>query len=328
MHRPGPAPLRPELSITQMLDAREVAREAERTVLALPSTRDAAFQSLYSYLIVDEPSVHLLPLHFLPNGSGTSIGASALRDLGVAAKLEYARNRWLDEMVDANSSSSSSAISLEAHRLNAALLALINARYARTLDPSVIGTFYSTLGELHARHGLSLILDGQRAGCFGVPVSLREYIEHARARHGPMRAPLDAVLLLSGASRKEIDRTRCSWHNWELGVQFYDDALDIEEDFRDRNLSWAVSRTLEISRGRLGHGTRAPLPDPDTFYEIALTEGVVCQALTYAERFFAASARQSGETFPTWAAFQRQCFSRTVRLREDYEKMVAEAKET
>ena len=42
-----------------------------------------------------------LPLHFLPIDRDADIGPSALHDLGVAAKLEYTRNRWLDEMVDA-----------------------------------------------------------------------------------------------------------------------------------------------------------------------------------------------------------------------------------
>ena len=116
---------------------------------------------------------------------------------------------------------------------------------------------------------------------------------------------------------------RASWHNWELGVQFYDDALDLEEDYRDSNSSWAVSRTLEIFRSQLNPGDTSALPDQDDFYKVALTEGVVCQALTYAERFFAASARKAEQAFPTWAAFQSQCVSRTVSLREDYEKMIA-----
>jgi hypothetical protein len=110
------------------------------------------------------------------------------------------------------------------------------------------------------------------------------------------------------------------------GVQFYDDALDIEEDFRDRNSSWALSRTLEIPRNGPCTPDPSVLPDPDGFHELALTEGVVCRVLTFAETFFAASARQAERIFPTWAAFQRECLSRTASLRADYEEIIAEAK--
>lgn len=312
--------LRPESTVPKILDARRVAEEAESAVLALSLTKSKEFESLYSYLIVDEPSIHLLPLHFLPFELGELVGDTALHDLGVAAKIEYTRNRWLDEMVDA---SESSPDSLTVHRLNAALIVLTNNRYARALNPLAGASFFATLAELHARHGLSLVLDGRKAKRLESPLSLKGYVEHARARHGPMRAPLDAVLLLAGAPAKEIRRARSSWHNWELGVQFYDDALDIEEDFRQRNLSWVVSRTLEVFRERLDRGNPHRLPDPDVFYEIALTEDVVCQALTYAERFFTASARQAEQPFPTWAAFQRQCIRRTVLLREDHERILA-----
>jgi hypothetical protein len=69
------------------------------------------------------------------------------------------------------------------------------------------------------------------------------------------------------------------------------------------------------------------LPGPDEFDELALREGVVCRALAYAERFFAASARQAGRLFPTWAAYQRECLDRSASLRRDFEGMVAEAGE-
>jgi hypothetical protein len=69
------------------------------------------------------------------------------------------------------------------------------------------------------------------------------------------------------------------------------------------------------------------LPGPDEFDELALREGVVCRALACAEGFFAASARQAGRLFPTWAAYQCECLDRTASLREDYEGMVAEVRE-
>jgi hypothetical protein len=313
--------LRSGLSAPRILDASRVAEEAEAVVRALPFAKHEQFESLYSCLIVDEPSVHLLPLHFLPHESSGAVGSVALHHLGVAAKLEYARNRWLDDLVDARKPS---PLPLAAHRLNSAVISLINDRYRKVLDTSVAAPFYAILADLHARHGLSLVLDGWSAGHPERAMTLKAYVQHARARHGPMRAPLDALLLLTHAPERVIRKARTSWHNWELGVQFYDDALDVEEDFRDRISSWAVSRTLELFHSRL---TQGDLPDPDEFYRVALTEGVVCQALTYAERFFAASASQAKQAFPTWAEFQNQCLNRTVRLREDYEKMIAEAKE-
>ena len=305
-----------------MLNADQVAVEAEDAVRNLRVANDRQFEVLYSCLIVDEPSVHLLPLHFLPSDLEWAVEPSVLHDLGVAAKLEYTRNRWLDEMVDATNPS---PVPLTAHHLNNALLALIDDRYARVLVGSVASTFYKILSGLYARHGLSVILDGRRAGYPERAVSLKEYVEHARARHGPMRAPLDALLLLVAAPERTVRVARACWQNWELGVQFYDDALDIEEDFQNCNSSWVVARTLEILRNRQNTSDPKALPDPDEFHKLALTAGVVCRALAYAEGFFTASARQSGGVFPTWAAFQRECLSRTASLRRDYEVIVAEA---
>ncbi len=317
--------LRPGLSVPHILDAQRVAEEAEGVISALPIARGEQFESLYSYLIVDEPSVHLLPLHFLPSQSEERVGSATLHALGVAAKLEYAPNRWLDEMVDAKHSS---ALPLAAHRLNDALVSLINHRYRQVLSPAKLASFHTTLVELYARHGLSLVLDSWRAGYPECAMSLKEYVAHAKARHGPMRAPLDALLLLADVPERTIRKARASWHRWELGVQFYDDALDIEEDYSECNTSWVVSRTIEIFRSQQDSGDSSRLPDPNEFYKIALTEGVVCEALSYAERFFAAAASQAEQIFPTWAEFQRQCLSRTIILREDYEKMIAEAEET
>jgi hypothetical protein len=64
------------------------------------------------------------------------------------------------------------------------------------------------------------------------------------------------------------------------------------------------------------------MPDPDTFYERALAEGVVSEALSHAESFFSESARLAEPTFPSWVPFQKACVSQARRLREDYEKLV------
>ena len=184
-----------DLPASTTLNARQIGEEAERAALSLPLTREKVFESYYTYLTVDEPAVHLMPLHFLPNASREQVSEGTLRDLAVAGKLEYARNRWLDEMVD--HPGSAPALS-PAHMLNDALIALINSRYASVLDGAAAASFFPVLSVLHARHGLSLILDGARFGGVMPPVTLEEYSEHARTRHGPVRAPVDAVLLLTG----------------------------------------------------------------------------------------------------------------------------------
>jgi hypothetical protein len=131
--------------------------------------------------------------------------------------------------------------------------------------------------------------------------------------------------LLVGADDELLERARSSWHNWALGVQFYDDALDIEEDFRDRNLSWTVSHALECLDGYSDHPDTQSLATQDAFYEKALREGVICETLGHAESFFAEAARLAEPTFPSWVTYQRACVRRVKHLREDYEKLLAGA---
>ena len=135
------------------------------------------------------------------------------------------------------------------------------------------------------------------------------------------------MLLLAGATEDELRRARSSWHNCALGLQFYDDALDVEEDYARRSLSWVVSRTLECLDRRVGDHPAGRPPDPDLFYETALTAGVVSEALIHAEEFFAESARLAESVFPSWAVFQRAFMSKARELREDYDALVTEAKQ-
>ena len=76
-----------------LLSARRIGEEAERAALSLPLTGEKVFESYYTYLTVDEPAVHLMPLHFLPPALREQVGEGSLRELAVAGKLEYARNR-------------------------------------------------------------------------------------------------------------------------------------------------------------------------------------------------------------------------------------------
>jgi hypothetical protein len=311
-----------------VLDACQVAHEAEQAALSLPVAWEEGFDSYLTYVLTDEPAIHLLPLHFLPAWLQDSVDHVSLHGLAVAAKLEYARNRWLDEMVD--NLSGLPALPSAVHRLNETLLDVINSRYAKILNDGAALSFFPTLASLHARHGLSLIIDATQHPAWPQHpprMSLEDYIEHARARHGPIRASVDAVLLLAGATEDELWRARASWHNAALGLQFYDDALDVEEDYAKRGLSWVVSRTLECLARKAGDHPAECLPDPDLFYETALTAGVVSEALTHAEEFFAESARLAESTFPSWAAFQRALLSKARQLREDYDALVAEAEQ-
>jgi hypothetical protein len=302
-----------------MLNSRQVTEEAARAALSLPLTQEKPFKSLYLYLIVDEPAVELMPIHFLPPASRAQIGEDSLRELAVAAKLEYARNRWLEEVVDHPDSVPGLS---SVQRLNDAVLTLIDSRYARVLDGPAAGAFFLVLSNLYARHGLSLTLDSTRSPDPTSSISLDEYVEHAKMRHGPVRAAMDAILLSVGAADDLLERARSSWHNWALGIQFYDDALDIEEDLRNRNLSWTVARTLEFFNGASDDFDAQSLLEPAAFYEVALTEGVISETLRHAESFFAESARLAGATFPSWTKYQEACVNQARHLREDYEKLI------
>jgi hypothetical protein len=305
-----------------MLSARSIGEKAERAALSLSLAHGPVFEAFYSYVIVDEPAVHLMPLHFLPTTLREQVDEGSLQDLAVASKLEYARNRWLDELVD----KPRSVPELSArHRLNEALLGIIHFRYSRVLEGAVAAAFFSVLSNLYACYGLSLVLDSTWYRNLTPSMDLEEYAEHARMRHGPVRAPLDAVLLLVSADDELLERARSSWHNWALGVQFYDDALDIEEDFRDRNLSWTVARTLQCFDGHSGHPDSQSLAARDAFYEKALSEGVICETLAHAESFFAEAARLAEPTFPSWVTYQHACVRRVKHLREDYEKLLSGA---
>ncbi|MBA2712669.1 MAG: class 1 isoprenoid biosynthesis enzyme [Rubrobacteraceae bacterium] len=243
-------------------------------------------------------------------------------ELAVAAKFEYARNRWLDEVADHPDSVRGLS---STHRVNDALLDLICSRYGRVLDGVAAADFFRVLANLYARHALSMTLDSTWYRKPASSITLEEYAEHARMRHGPVRAAVDAVLLSVGAADDLLERARASWHNCALGIQFYDDALDIEEDLLNRNLSWTVTRTFEYFDGHSGNSNTQSMPDPDAFYEVALTKGVICETLSQAESFFAESARLAEPTFPSWVTYQQACVSQTRLLREDYEKLITDA---
>jgi len=99
-----------------------------------------------------------------------------------------------------------------------------------------------------------------------------------------------------------------------LGAQFYDDALDLEEDFESEDLTWTVARTLA---DLVKYETGDRRPDLDAFYETALVEGALTDTLAQAESFFRSAERLAEDEFPSWAVLQRACIKQTSKLRED-----------
>src|SRR3712207_6884652 len=111
-----------------MLNASRIGEEAETAALSLPLTQEKVFESYYTYLIVDEPAVHLMPLHFLPHASREQVGEGALRELAVAGKLEVTRNRRVDGRRDPPCSAPGLS---SAHRVDADLIPLLHPPHAR-----------------------------------------------------------------------------------------------------------------------------------------------------------------------------------------------------
>ncbi|CAA9393075.1 MAG: hypothetical protein AVDCRST_MAG03-744 [uncultured Rubrobacteraceae bacterium] len=298
--------------VSTWLDNAVICQEAIDAAGDLPRTNNAEFERFYTYLVVDEPIVQLMPGYFLPPWAEQRVQPEALRTLAVTAKLENARNRWLDEMVDDHEALVSLTSSQE---LNRDLVSLTNYLYASILPRPLAADFFERLAMLYARHSLSLVLDGKRRTLLRHPISLTDYEVHAKARHSSVRAPLDALLLLVEAHEDQSTVAADSWHAWGLGAQLYDDALDVEEDFSQGILTWTVSRTLECFEGQIPE-------NPNEFYAVALQEGVVVQTLKRAEDHFTRAAELARLNFPRWTPVQHGCRRQARALRKDYERLL------
>lgn len=302
----------PVVPTSAWLNNAEVCQEAIDVASALSYVGTAEFETFYTYLLVDEPIIQLMPGHLLPVWAEREAQPDTLRTLAVAAKLENARNRWLDGMVDGQDT----LVSLTSSQgLNEAVVGLTNHHYAKALPDEMAASFFERLAMLYARHSLSLVLDGKRRSMFGRPLALADYEVHSKARHSSVRAPLDALLTLVRADEDQHARATESWHSWGLGAQFYDDALDVEEDFRHGTLTWTVGRTLEC------FGDQSP-GNADEFYEVALKEGVVTETLKRAEYHFSRAAELARPSLPRWEAIQHGCRRQTQGLREDYARLL------
>ena len=169
------------------LDNAEICQETIEAVESLPYTDEVEFVRFYKFLIVDAPIVQLMPGYFLPLWAEHNVQPETLHALAVAAKLENARNRWLDEIVDDHEASVSLVSSQE---LDKAIVGLTNDLYTRALPRTLAAYFFERLAMLYARHSLSLVLDGKRRTLLERPLSLNDYEFHAKARHCSCRRPL------------------------------------------------------------------------------------------------------------------------------------------
>jgi len=298
--------------VSTWLDNAEICQQAIGAAADLVYTGEAEFERFYKYLLVDEPIIQLMPGYFLPLWGEDEVRSETLCTLAVAAKFENARNRWLDEMVDGHDPFTSLT---SPQGLNGAIVGLTNRLYASVLHHGQATRFFERLALLYVRHFLSLVLDSRGPEMLARPVTLAEYEAHAKARHSSVRAPLDALLISVGADEEQYTRAADSWHAWGLGAQLYDDALDVEEDFRQGALTWTVGRALECFEGRFPKNA-------DEFYGVCLKEGIVTETLRRAEAHFARAADLAHPAFPRWAPVQRGCVRQARTLREDYERLL------
>lgn len=300
--------------------------EAARAVLSLPESRDEKLADVILPLLwVHEPAIDLQPLHFLPVYAEEGADARLLHSLAVAGRLDYVRYRLLDELADA--AAAGKPVNLSAHCLNAKLAGLIRTRYRRALPEPVLGTFFEVVAALYAGHSLSLALDAASLRTVRLELSMDDYVAHARARHGPARTSLDAVLLASDATKQELERARESWHFCTLALQLYDDALDFEEDLAAGKHTWTVVQAVKASGGvyMLDDVSRDPAEHVQ-YCRAALTEGVLVETLRYAEAFLRESARLAEPHFPSWVAFQDAGVTHVRALRSEYEELEYEAR--
>ena len=288
-----------------------VPAAALAAVAALPEAREGALSGFYPFLAAPDPVVDELPFLFLPERPHRPPTGDSLRHVAVAGRLLYAQVRWLDHLADASEAVGPPGA---VHSLNAALDELVRSRFAAVLanHPSS-ASFFSSLANLQLRYATSLAIDSSRPRG---ALNLSGYVEHAKARAAPMRAPVDATLLLVAASQAELESARRSFEACAAGLQLYDDAQDVEEDFRDGRPSWIVSQT---PRG-FEHE-----PDADSFYEAALLGGAIDRDLETADRFFSQAIASAESLFPKWIEYLKSRRDDVRKLRMDLRKLVSSA---
>jgi hypothetical protein len=307
--------------------APSLVREKALTLLAEVPFSDAAEDSaklVLALLAAEDDLFDLLPVHFVPEDGGargSGVTYEQLFSLCVAGKLLYARARWLDGILDDYERFEDRRI---LYAVNEVLTERIHTIFLQAFErrESKIVHILRVLSTLYGRHSLSLALDAASAGPSAGSLSFDDYVTHSKARAAPVRAPVDATLLLMDAPAHTLSKARDSFECFAVGLQLYDDALDLEEDFREDRLSWLVCQTLRSmeSQKMPPAGDR---PVSDAFYEAALTEGALSDNLAKAERFFEISRELAKPLFTRWAERSETLISKARTLRKDYEDLVS-----
>jgi hypothetical protein len=299
-----------------LVDAESVRTSAKAAAEILRGVGGEAFRRLLPFFAGD-PVADELPSRFIPAQARRSVSAEVLHELAVAGRLVYAQIRWLDDLVDeAGAPGPASSV----HTLSEALGSLARSKFEKALTPSQAAPFFSTLSDLYARYATSLVVD-KAPQLFRGSLKLDEYVAHAKARAAPVRAPVDALLLLHGATEDETQSARACFELCAAAVQLYDDALDIEQDFRHRRLSWVVTQTLSAFDNE-GQGE---LPGADRFYETALVGGFLTRNLAAAEALFSEAMRLADPDLPGCLEYQKAFLSAVRKFKDDLEALIAAA---
>ena len=185
------------------IDAESVSRSARAGAASLPEAKAGAFKRLLPFFVT-EPVLDTLPVSFLPLGDKGSVSCDVLHELAVAGKLVYAHIRWLDDLAD---EPRPGGPGWSVHALSEALSSLARTKFERVLGRARATHFLSTLAQLYARYAASLAVDAASRAYSG-HLTLDDYVEHAKARSAPVRAPVDALLLLIGAPEDRNEEAR------------------------------------------------------------------------------------------------------------------------
>ena len=292
-----------------------MSKSARLAAASLPEAKAGAFKRLLPFFVA-EPVLDTLPLRFLPMGVKGAV-RSDLHELAVAGKLLYAHIRWLDDLADEPRAGGPGS---SVHTLSEAIASLARTKFEKVLGRAQAAPFFSTLAQLYARYAASLAVD-TASQAFAGHLTLDDYVAHAKARSAPIRAPVDAVLLLVDASEDSTQKARSCFEWCVAGLQLYDDALDVEDDFKEGRLSWVVSATLRALDGRGSED----VPDADLFYETALVEGFLMRNLAAAEAFFQKALSLADSTFPRCVDCLNAMSRHTREYKSDLERLVTSA---
>ena len=304
-------------------DADSVPHLAAEAVLSVPEARhNEAIAGLLHFLLTPEPVVEELPALFLPAGVDPHAASpDALRTIAVAGKIVYAQVRWLDHLADAED-----PVAPPGHVqcLCTILSREAQARFAVALDSSGDGVagFFSSFASLNARYAASLALDAAAArNTPFVRLGLDDYVEQAKARAAPLRAPLDALHTHLGLSEEQRILGRTCFEVASAAVQLHDDSLDVEEDYAATSLSWIVAETLR----HLGDAHNRP--GADEFYYAALHGGFVDRALAKSLVLYEEALRLAEEGRLSGSVLWLEKEIREARdLREDLAELVSSSR--